>query len=53
MTKKEAKEYWRDHDDDTATAEGAADAFTALYERPPDEQDEHEGVWSHVCAYFA
>ena len=53
MTKKEAKQYWKDHDDDSATEEGASEAFAALYGRAVGPQDEEEGVWSHVCAFFA
>ena len=39
MTKKQAKQYWRDHDDDSATEEGASEAFAALYGRAPGPQD--------------
>lgn len=51
MTKRQAIAYVRSHDDETAEETEVGAVFAALYERPPDDQDRQEGLWSHCCAY--
>ena len=51
MTKAEAKQYVRAHEDDDEMDAADIDAvFAALYDRPPDARDRQEGVWPHCCA---
>lgn len=51
MTKSQALQYVRsqsdsDHKDETELEE----AFAALFERAPDDEDREQGLWSHLCA---
>ena len=51
MTKQQAIQYVRSHDDESADADDLDEVFAALYDRRPDDQDRREGLWSHCCAY--
>ena len=51
MTKKQALNFVESHDDsDTLDRDDLIAAFTALYDREPNEYDIAEGLWSHCCA---
>ena len=51
MTKPQAAQYVRDHwDIDDLDDDELEPVFAALYDRPSDEQDRREGLWSHCCA---
>jgi hypothetical protein len=51
MTKREAEQWVRDHDDDDDLDDGElSEVFAALYGRKPDRQDYDDGLWSLVCA---
>ena len=46
MTKNEATQWVLAHED----GDELEAAFTAIFERPADDQDREEGLWSHLCA---
>ena len=51
MTKREAIEWVRSHDDsDSLDDAELSAAFAAIYGREPDRDDQAEGLWSHCCA---
>lgn len=51
MTKEQAANWVRTHtDDDEFDDVELADAFSAIYERKPDDTDWEQGLWSHLCA---
>lgn len=51
MTKTEAINYVRTHDDDDVLDDAELEAaFSAIFERQADAQDRREGLWSHLCA---
>lgn len=51
MTKRQAKQWVKDHEDADDLDEGELEAaFTAIFERKPDDQDREEGLWSHLNA---
>jgi hypothetical protein len=53
MTLQQATEWVASHgDSDELDADELRAAFTAIYEREPDADDEHVGLWSLCCAAF-
>lgn len=51
MTKRQAEQLIRSTDDvEELQPEELEAAFAAIFERPPDDKDREEGLWSHVCA---
>jgi len=51
MTQQEAIDFVHNHnDDDNLDSDDVTEAFTALYQRLPDDLDRREGLWSHCCA---
>jgi hypothetical protein len=51
MTEAEAVQFVRDHGDgDDLDDTDLEEAFRALYEREPDEDDRMVGLWSLLCA---
>lgn len=51
MTKQQAEQWVRAHQDDDELDEDELEAaFAALYERPADDEDREQGLWSHCCA---
>lgn len=51
MTKKEAKQYMAEHnDDDLLNDDDLESVFFALFGRQADDIDRVEGIWSHCCS---
>ena len=51
MKKDEAIEWVKNHDDDDdMDQDELEEAFAAIFERPADDQDRVESLWSHLCA---
>lgn len=50
MTAAQARDYVLSHDDDNHDERDLEQAFAALFERPADDDDRAEGLWSHLCA---
>ena len=51
MTKTEAKKWVRNYSDDDELADDELEAaFAAIFERPADDEDREQGLWSHICA---
>ena len=51
MTKTEAENWVRSHNDDDNLADDELEAaFAAIFERAADGEDREQGLWSHLCA---
>ena len=50
MTLRQAVRYVVEHEDDEVDDDTAAEVFTAMFGRKPDDRDWEEGLWSHCCA---
>ncbi len=50
-TEDEIREHIESHDENCETPHDDLVAmFATVYGRQPDEDDEREGLWSHICA---
>lgn len=51
MTKTQAIEWVKSHtDEDDLDESNLEAAFTAIFDRKPDDEDWEQGLWSHLCA---
>lgn len=51
MNKQQAENWVRNHnDDDVLDNDELEAAFAAIFERPADDEDREQGLWSHLCA---
>lgn len=51
MTAAEAKQWVLSHGDGDDLDEAELEAaFTAIFERAPDDEEREQGLWSHLCA---
>jgi hypothetical protein len=54
MTKEQAEKWVRNHtDSDDLDESDLESAFAAIFERPADDEDREQGLWSHLCAGVA